>query len=85
MKKGRMASILELSRKLERAFKEKSLGSVRPVLWERAASGLSGPVLTGLTDNYLRVSAGADWYMVGRITPARLLSLDGDRISADLV
>ena len=85
VKKGRMASILELSRKLERAFKEKSLGSVRPVLWERAALGLGGPVLTGLTDNYLRVSAGADWDMVGRITPARLLSLDGDRISADLV
>ena len=82
VKKERMARMLELSRRLERAFKEKAVGSVRPVLWEQVTTSAAGPVLTGLTDNYLRVHAKANGDMVGRITGARLESLEDDRISA---
>ncbi len=80
VKKRRMARMLDLGRNLELAFKQKALGSVRPVLWEQATNSDGGPVLTGLTDNYLRVSAAGDRDLVGRITGARLERLDGDRI-----
>ena len=82
VKKRRMGSMLELSGRLERSFREKSLGSVRPVLWEQATAGDGGSVLTGLTDNYLKVSAVGDRDLVGRITSARLESLEGERIFA---
>ena len=85
VKKERMAKMLDLAKRLEQAFKEKSLGSTRPVLWERATSSQGAPALSGLTDNYLRVTAEGDWNMVGCITPARLESLDGDRISAAFI
>ena len=82
VKKRRMARMLGLSRNLELAFKQKALGCVRPVLWEQMTTGADGPMVAGLTDNYLKVVARGGLDMVGRITPARLESLEGDRILA---
>jgi len=79
---------VELSRSLRRTF----LGHARPALWENpiglepgscAVSGLelgASQAWEGLTDNYLRVlalaPAGLD--LRNRITPVRLVRLDGD-------
>ena len=82
VKKRRMARMLELSRNLELAFKQKALGCVRPVLWEQMTTGADSPMVAGLTDNYLKVVARGGLDMVGRITPARLESIEGDRILA---
>ncbi len=64
------------------------LGQVRPVLWEtleRPANG-AGPLWSGLTDNYLRVQAvapaGLD--LENRITPARLVAIDGQALRAEV-
>lgn len=71
------------------AVRRSFLGDVRPVLWEtmeRSANG-AGPVWSGLTDNYLRVhtTAPAGLDLENRITPARLASLDGHILSAELL
>ncbi|HSN74404.1 MAG TPA: tRNA (N(6)-L-threonylcarbamoyladenosine(37)-C(2))-methylthiotransferase MtaB, partial [Anaerolineae bacterium] len=70
------------------AMRRSFLGDVRPVLWEaleRPANG-AGPLWSGLTDNYLRVhtAAPAGLDLENRITPARLASLDGTTLWADL-
>ena len=80
VKKRRMADMLELSGNLELAFRQKVLGCVRPVLWEQMTIGVDGPMVAGLTDNYLKVIARGGLDMVGRIAAARLESLQGDRI-----
>jgi threonylcarbamoyladenosine tRNA methylthiotransferase MtaB len=70
------------------AVRRSFLGDVRSVLWEtleRPANG-TGPVWSGLTDNYLRVHvvapAGLD--LENRITPARLASYDGHVLWTDV-
>jgi threonylcarbamoyladenosine tRNA methylthiotransferase MtaB len=50
------------------------LGQVLPVLWESAtAAGPEGWQVSGLTDNYLRVSAQAQRACWNQITPVRLV------------
>ncbi len=81
----------ERSRRMHRAVahtaemeRRRFLGSTRPVLWEGSGQPLTDQVDTflwsGLTDNYLRVSAqapaGLD--LSNRITPARLDELHGE-------
>ncbi len=62
------------------------LGSVLPVLWESAAGlGPDGWRMSGLTDNYLRVSAEAPRPCWNRITPVRLLGYSGDSLQGCLV
>jgi len=70
------------------AVRRSFLGDVRPVLWEameRPANG-AGPLWSGLTDNYLRVHtvapAGLD--LDNRITPARLVAVDGPVLWAEV-
>jgi threonylcarbamoyladenosine tRNA methylthiotransferase MtaB len=57
------------------------LGSVLPVLWEStAAIDPQGWRMSGLTDNYLRVTARAGQHLWNRITPVRLTALDNEGI-----
>jgi threonylcarbamoyladenosine tRNA methylthiotransferase MtaB len=79
----RRVDVLEaVARRTGEAARRSFLGDVRPVLWEtleRPANG-AGPLWSGLTDNYLRVQAiapaGLD--LENRITPARLVAVDGN-------
>jgi threonylcarbamoyladenosine tRNA methylthiotransferase MtaB len=72
----RMRSILAES---ALAYQASFLGAVLPVLWESAAAlGPHGWRLSGLTDNYLRVTATAASQMWNQITPVRLSALEGD-------
>ena len=58
-------------------FQARFLGSVLPVLWEStAALDPQGWRMSGLTDNYLRVTAHAGEHLWNRITPVRLIALD---------
>lgn len=60
-------------------YSRRFLGRVLPVLWETAgAVGPEGWRLSGLTDNYLRVSAQAPQHLWNRITPVRLTALGED-------
>jgi threonylcarbamoyladenosine tRNA methylthiotransferase MtaB len=57
------------------------LGSVLPVLWEStAAIDPQGWRMSGLTDNYLRVTAHAGQHLWNRITLVRLTALDKNGI-----
>ncbi len=82
-KRARMGEMLALSAESAFRFRESQLGSVRPVLWERASG--SGGVWSGLTDNYLRVRAASDSPLSNRISNARLTGLEGDRVLAEVV
>ena len=80
-KRERMGGMLALSAESRQGFREGQLGAVRPVLWERAATG---GVWSGLTDNYLRVRTASGQSLSNRITNARLTDLEGDWVLAEV-
>ncbi len=80
-KRERMGGMLALSAESRQGFREGQLGAVRPVLWERTATGA---VWSGLTDNYLRVRTASVQSLSNRITNARLTHLEGDWVLAEV-
>jgi len=69
-----------------RLYQERFVGDVLPVLWESAAAvGPDGWQMSGLTDNYLRVSALAPRRCWNQITPVRLVGYSGDSLQGYLV
>lgn len=64
-----------LSNKMQRAFYQQHIGTVREVLFE--AEENEGRML-GFTDNYLRVSMPYDATQVNKINPVELMNIDGD-------
>jgi threonylcarbamoyladenosine tRNA methylthiotransferase MtaB len=87
-RRRRVGELEAVAQRSGEAVRRSFLGDVRPVLWEtleRPANG-TGPVWSGLTDNYLRVHAvapaGLD--LENRITAARLVAVDGQVLWADL-
>ena len=66
-----------------REFRARMQGKVRPVLWETAKPIDDGTMLwSGLTDNYVRVSAESGAELGNTITPARLGALTGKTVRA---
>ncbi|MBN1139206.1 MAG: tRNA (N(6)-L-threonylcarbamoyladenosine(37)-C(2))-methylthiotransferase MtaB [Anaerolineae bacterium] len=61
----------------ERAFCQRFVGRTMSVLWETSRPGEDGPLWNGLTGNYLRVQAACPADLANRITPARLVALEG--------
>ena len=87
-RRRRVDAVEAVARRTGEAVRRSFLGDVRPVLWEtleRPANG-AGPLWSGLTDNYLRVQAiapaGLD--LENRITPARLVAIDGQALRAEV-
>ena len=77
VRKIRNAQVRQVLAKSEHAFQDRSLGDIRPVLWERASSrSAAGWALSGLTDNYLRVSANSKHNMWNQITRVRITGLN---------
>lgn len=74
-KHRRVGLLTKLSDKKMESFMKKSLGSVRPVLWEQPSG--EGR-MHGLTDNYLRVEAPLDTSLINTVTPTRLISIHPD-------
>ncbi len=68
-------------RKMQK-FMEKLRGKVRPVLWEHVLHGDEADeekLMTGLTDNYIRVVAPARVELLNEITPVVLKEIDNSR------
>jgi threonylcarbamoyladenosine tRNA methylthiotransferase MtaB len=63
------------------AYRARFLGQELPVLWESVTGlGPQGWQLSGLTDNYLRVSAWSRQPIINQITPVHLSQASGDTI-----
>lgn len=73
VRKARNAQMRSVFDRAAHDYQIAFLGQVLPVLWESAASlGPQGWEMTGLTGNYLRVSAHAPRGLWNQITPVRL-------------
>ena len=82
VKKQRTAEMLGLAKERFQRFRERQLGQTRPVLWESVRQVADTPAWSGLTDNYIRVYSNSQEVLHNQITPARLLELNGDWVSA---
>jgi len=79
MRKERSQRMRSVVAESAAAYQSNFLGAVLPVLWESTtALGPQGWRSSGLTDNYLRVTANAPRQMWNQITPVRLTALDAD-------
>jgi threonylcarbamoyladenosine tRNA methylthiotransferase MtaB len=86
VRKERSAQMRSLLAESALQYQASFLGSILPVLWESAAGlGPDGWRMSGLTDNYLRVSAEAPQSCWNRITPVRLFEQAGDALYGQLV
>ncbi|MFQ5576237.1 MAG: tRNA (N(6)-L-threonylcarbamoyladenosine(37)-C(2))-methylthiotransferase MtaB [Anaerolineae bacterium] len=71
-----------LSARHERAFRQSMLGQSLPVLWESSQQTPGGRLWSGLTGNYIRVTAFSARNRHNRITPATLTALLPDAVAA---
>ena len=72
-------------------YRSSLVGQTRPVLWETArpsapadSDGSNTMLWSGLTDNYIRVTATTDADLANRITLTRLVGLEGKTMRAAL-
>jgi threonylcarbamoyladenosine tRNA methylthiotransferase MtaB len=85
-RKCRVHVLADLDGELGRAVRRGFLEQTRPVLWEAPDTGVRAEegqqTWAGLTDNYLRVvmTTTAETALHNRITPVRLMRLDGDTL-----
>lgn len=85
VRKERSAVMRQLLAESAGRYQDRFLGQVLPVLWESATGyGPDGWHLSGLTDNYLRVSTRAPRQCWNRITPVRLTSSQGEVLQGQL-
>jgi len=85
IRKQRNALLREALAYTGRLYQQAFLGQTLPVLWESAASfGPQGWEMSGLTGNYLRVSAAAPRGLWNEITPVRLTGLDGQGLRGEI-
>jgi threonylcarbamoyladenosine tRNA methylthiotransferase MtaB len=85
VRKERSAVMRQLLAESAGRYQDRFLGQVLPVLWESATGyGPDGWHLSGLTDNYLRVSTRAPHQCWNRITPVRLMSIQGEVLQGQL-
>ncbi len=68
----------------ERAFRQSLLGQTLPVLWESSEETPAGTLWSGLTDNYVRVTAFSAQDRHNQITLATLSSLLPDAVAAEI-
>jgi len=73
IRKERNARLRDLLSVSANKYQRRFLGKTLPVLWESATSlGSTTWHLSGLTDNYLRVSAEAPRHLWNQVTPVRI-------------
>jgi threonylcarbamoyladenosine tRNA methylthiotransferase MtaB len=76
VRKTRNAQMRKVFEEMKRAYHEGFVGTNISVLWESAtALGPHGWTISGLTDNYLRVSTQAPQQLWNQITPVKLAKL----------
>jgi len=64
----------QVGARMERSFRHRFLGRTMDVLWENAEPTGANLLWSGLTDNYLRVSASEGPHLRNTITPVRLVA-----------
>ncbi len=64
----------QVAARMERSFRHRFLGRTMDVLWESAEPNGPNLLWSGLTDNYLRVSASEGQNLRNTITPVRLVA-----------
>lgn len=89
-KSRRVQRLLRLAERQAHAYMDRSLGGVRPVLWEtrkerKEVEGAATPQWMGLTDNYLRVAARSPLPLWNDITLVRLSHRDRDLVYAEII
>ena len=77
VKSRRARALTELAESHSEAFKRRFVDKVRPVLWEGTREADGGSVWSGLTDNYIRLSAHSSRDLLNRVTLARITALSG--------
>lgn len=82
VKSRRARALLKLAEAQEAEFRTRSLGEVRPVLWEEAREADGLTLWSGLTDNYIRVVGESAVPLANQITLARLTSLENGLVRA---
>jgi threonylcarbamoyladenosine tRNA methylthiotransferase MtaB len=65
------------------AFHRRFVGRTMGVLWESPRPGVSGLTWSGLTGNYMRVHTISAADLTNRITPTRLIAVDGDGLRGE--
>jgi threonylcarbamoyladenosine tRNA methylthiotransferase MtaB len=80
-KKERMTRMLALALIKSTTFRKRSLGQIRPVLWEGTKT--KDGVFSGLTDNYLRVHTSSQKDLTSKVTLARLVSFEDGILTAE--
>jgi threonylcarbamoyladenosine tRNA methylthiotransferase MtaB len=96
VKAERNQRMLELSRSCRRRFCEQFLGQTMPILWEKKMPTLSSilgevgtspgsGIYSGLTGNYIRVSAHSEKPLNNEITPVKLVEFHNQRIRGEMV
>jgi len=86
LRKQRSTQMRQAVAQAEHAYRESFVGKILPVLWETSIACENQTwQLSGLTDNYLRVTAHANQPLWNQITPVRLLALDDDGLQGELV
>jgi threonylcarbamoyladenosine tRNA methylthiotransferase MtaB len=76
VKKQRSDRMLALAQESARNFRQKFLGEVVTVLWEKQTKG----IWSGLTDNYIRVYTRSDKDLINQLLPAKLVEVRGDGV-----
>ncbi|MFC2006310.1 tRNA (N(6)-L-threonylcarbamoyladenosine(37)-C(2))-methylthiotransferase MtaB [Chloroflexota bacterium] len=69
VKKQRSRKMLALAKESAQNFKQRYLGRVMPVLWEKQADD---GVWSGLTDNYIRISVKSSEELTNKVLPAKI-------------
>ncbi|MEX1132057.1 MAG: tRNA (N(6)-L-threonylcarbamoyladenosine(37)-C(2))-methylthiotransferase MtaB [Flavobacteriales bacterium] len=77
VRRERTKQLRMLSNKLQRAFYQRHLGSIRNVLFEHGDNVIAA-TMEGYSDNYLRVSMPYDPDLVNMIVPVTLEKINGD-------
>ena len=82
---ARSQKLIVLGRRLACAFHTRFIGSDVEVLFEYARDDQGSPVWSGLTDNYLRVSASTDRDLANALATVRCLHADETGLRGDLI
>lgn len=85
-RKQRNAVLREIAARSEAAFNASFIGQQSEVLWESIQSAEDGEwLVSGLTDNYLRVNTLSKEPLHNQITPVRLTQAQGTALLGELI
>jgi threonylcarbamoyladenosine tRNA methylthiotransferase MtaB len=86
LRKERNAAVRAALQASGERYRQRFLNRTLPVLWESAtALGPQGWTLSGLSDNYLRVTARAPQHLWNQITPVQIRALENGGLTGELV